>query len=246
MKKIQLTRKQQFKQYEDTCKNKTLTEGFVSAYVKSTKNAMESILNMGEAVHGIYIQMKNNELNESDLGYFCMRVGLDPKSSTFRKYKAIGENSKKFREYANKLPGTFSVLYEIATLDPDQFENLMKNTSFANHLTLEQVKKLVSKPRQITSTQNTSPKISNQPMNANTVSRYIEGVNSFSIKIATDIDRENLKQIITTLVEYRNKNWIKFSMPKVLQSGMGITREDRKNDEDDLKFFASILIDSEA
>lgn len=246
MKNIELSRQEQFKEYEKKCKNKNLTEDFIKSYGKSTKNAIESILNMGEAVYGIYCQVKNYELNSSDLGYFCMKVGLDQKSSTFRKYKAIGENAKKFRQYMNKMPGTFSVLYEIATLDADQFEKLMKNAFFSNHLTLEEVKKLVANPQRKNLSQNNATKAPASRLQTTVLSRYVEGVNSFSIRIAADLDSETFKSIIETLVHFRNNEWIKFDFPKVLQSRCGTTRKDRANNDDDLRFFSAIMVDDAA
>ena len=93
------------------CVNKTIADEFIHRYQSSTKNALENILCMGEAVYEIYQKVKLEELDQSDLEYFCQSVHLDPKGSTFRKYKAIGENACVFRLHLDKLPSTFSVLY---------------------------------------------------------------------------------------------------------------------------------------
>ena len=71
-------------------KNTTLTDEYVEKYMQATTDAVESILNMGLAVKEVYYKSKNGELNKHDLEYFCKSVGLDPKSSQFRKYKCIG------------------------------------------------------------------------------------------------------------------------------------------------------------
>jgi len=90
--------------------NKSIADEYVRRYQQSTKNAIEGILNMGEAVYEIYTKFKLKELSSSDLEYFCTSVNLDSKGSTFRKYKAIGRNADKFRLYMDKLPSSFSVL----------------------------------------------------------------------------------------------------------------------------------------
>ena len=79
--------------------NKSIADEYVRRYQQSTKNAIEGILNMGEAVHEIYTKFKSKELSEDDLEYFCTSVNLDSKGSSFRKYKAIGRNADKFRLY---------------------------------------------------------------------------------------------------------------------------------------------------
>jgi len=102
--------------------NKSIADEYVRRYQQSTKNAIEGILNMGEAVYEIYAKFKTGEIPEDALEYFCKSVNLDSKGSSFRKYKAIGRNADKFRLYMDKLPSSFSVLYEMATLDADEGE----------------------------------------------------------------------------------------------------------------------------
>ena len=64
------------------CKDKSLTQEFIEKYQKSTIGAIEQILNMGEAVLEIYELSKDGVLNQFDLNYFCMSVGINQKSST--------------------------------------------------------------------------------------------------------------------------------------------------------------------
>ena len=56
--------------------NKSITDEYVRRYQQSTKNAIEGILNMGEAVYEIYTKFKSKELSDSDLEYFCKSVHL--------------------------------------------------------------------------------------------------------------------------------------------------------------------------
>jgi hypothetical protein len=140
MKNLLVTTKNQL----TTCTNQSITDQFVQRYQKYTQNALENILCMGEAVFEIYHKVKSNELDNSDLEYFCQSVHLNPKSSTFRKYKAIGENAQKFRDHLNVMPNSFSVLYELATLDGDIFEVLISDNQIHNKLTLADIKRLTS------------------------------------------------------------------------------------------------------
>ena len=144
MSKNELTPLQKQQRLITKCKNKDVTDEFIQRYQQSTKNAIEQILLMGETVLELYELSKDGILNEHDLNYFCMNVGIDEKGSTFRKYKAIGENADRFREHLDKLPSAFSTLYEIATLDAITFEKIFINGENSQGLTLQQVKQLAN------------------------------------------------------------------------------------------------------
>lgn len=119
------------------CINQKMTDEYIRRYQTSTKNAIENILGMGEAVYEICLKSKSGELSKDDLEYFCKSVSLDSKGSTFRKYKAIGQNAIRFRECMERLPCSFSVLYEMATLSGDEFIALpLKVTKSVNGLTV--------------------------------------------------------------------------------------------------------------
>lgn len=200
---------------EIQCVNKSIADDFIRRYQSSTKNALENILCMGEAVNEIYQKTKSGELDKSDLEYFCQSVHLDPKSSTFRKYKAIGENSSRFREILEKLPPTFSVLYEMATLSSDDFENFTKNTVLSKSTTLEEFKQLVRKA------QVKSPALIPQSTNSRPVQRVKQvdvKENYFEFTASPDIQKWQLDEIVNTLNYYSEKKWIQFEKPQILTS----------------------------
>ena len=164
------------------CKDKTLTDEFIAKYQQSTKGAIEQILNMGESVLEVHELSKCGNLNEYDLNYFCMNVGINQKSSTFRKYKAIGENADRFRECMDKLPSAFSVLYELATLEADLFEKIVINGKYGKDLTLKQVRQLANKGNAVPS-KNSS--ITNSPtyVHPSQVAKVLKKINRFVIYI---------------------------------------------------------------
>jgi hypothetical protein len=212
--------------------NKDIADTYVRRYQESTKSAIESILNMGEAVYGIYTKFKANEISENDLEYFCESVNLDPKGSTFRKYKAIGRNADKFRLYMDKLPSSFTVLYEMATLDPDEFERFVVNCGFSKGITLEIFKKMMSKCSALTKNKLLNPpSIMFKPC---AVSKVIKKINRFDISIVRNLSPSDFDQIIATLTDYRNKGWIRFEDPAITESLTGDISEDDEvsNDEE--------------
>ena len=217
--------------------NKSIADEYVRRYQQSTKNAIEGILNMGEAVYEIYTKFKSKELSEDDLKYFCKSVNLDSKSSTFRKYKAIGRNADKFRLYMDKLPSSFSVLYEMATLDPDDFEKYVVKSGFSKGITLEIFKKMLSKSSTLTRKKLFNPPtLMAKPL---AVSRVIEKINRFNISIVRNLPPSDFDQIVAILTDYRNKGWIRFEDPEITES---LTEDISEDDEvsNDEKYFTTL------
>ena len=196
--------------------NKNIADEYVRRYQRSTKNAIEGILNMGEAVYEIYTKYKAGEIPGDDLEYFCKSVNLDSKGSSFRKYKAIGRNADKFRLYMDKLPSSFSVLYEMATLDADDFERYVVRTSFSKEITLEHLKKMMNKSSVLVKNKLLNPpSLRSKPL---ALSRVIRKINRLEISIVRDLPKSDFDRVVETLTDYRNKGWIRFEDPEITES----------------------------
>jgi hypothetical protein len=223
-----------------TCTNQSIADEFIKRYRVHTQSALENVLCMGEAVFEIYQQVKSGELDKSDLEYFCHTVHLDPKSSTFRKYKAIGENAPRFRQVIDKLPSSFSVLYEMTTLDAEDFEHYVIQFTFDKRLTLEQFKKIINKSHRIKKSNLFTPCALKTPRLQ--VAKYLQEINLFEITIVRDLHRKDFDEIIDTLTDYKNKGWIKFEIPTVTQYGSDSNTPSETEDEidDDMKYFQSL------
>ena len=207
-----------------SCIKKPIIEGYIHRYQSSTKNALENILYMGEAVNEIYQKVKSKELDNSDLEYFCQSVHLDPKGSTFRKYKAIGENASRFREVLEKLPPTFSVLYEMATLEADDFEFFTKNTTISKNTTLEEFKQMLHRSKSFNSSLHSLP--SKQVMRK-AAQQVQEKTNYFEFTVISSIKKSNLDEILNMLNRYKSQGWIHFEEPQIL-SFVDDTDDDEK------------------
>ena len=127
------------------CKDKKVTDAMIKKYRCDATSATESVISMSEVVSELNKKYIANEIDINDVNYFCTEVGLDKKSSQFRKYVCIGNNANRFKEYIKKFPSTISVLYEITTLDADIFESLIINDQIQPGLTLKQLKFLGGK-----------------------------------------------------------------------------------------------------
>ena len=196
------------------CKDKKLTEEFIMTYQKATKGAIDQILVMGESVLEVYELSKSEILNDYDLNYFCMSVGIEQKSSTFRKYKAIGENADKFRQYMDKMPSAFSVLYEIATLEADLFEKIVINGKYGKDLTLKQVRQLANKGNAVPS-KNSS--ITNSPtyVHPSQVAKVLKKINRFVIYISSNAKESELNSIVKMFDEYQKNGLLRYEIPEI-------------------------------
>lgn len=198
------------------CKNKVVTDEYILKYQTATSNAVESILNMGLAVKEVYYKSKNGELNSDDLQYFCQSVGLDPKSSTFRKYKCIGEKAAVFRQYLEQMPKSFSTLYAIATLDADTFDRLNMNGSISPALTEEQLKKLANKSQVVPARNRISVHNPNY-LRLKTLGSTLAEINRFSIYVYADLTEEKQEEVTRTLYQLQERGLIRFDMPDIVE-----------------------------
>jgi hypothetical protein len=221
-----------------TCTNKAIADEFVKRYRVHTQNALENILCMGEAVYEIYRKVKSAELDKSDLEYFCQTVHLDPRSSTFRKYKAIGENANRFRQYLDKLPSTFSVLYELATLDADEFERYVVRTKFSKNITLDELKRIINGTiKQKKGNYFVPPVLKTSRL---AVAKMVKKINRINLVVVRDLQESDFNQVIDTLTDFRNKGWINFDDPEMTDCLNDSDVIDTDEVDDDMKYFQSL------
>jgi hypothetical protein len=151
-------------------------------------------------------KQQSGELDKSDMKYFCFSVGLKREGSTFRKFEQIGKHSETFWKYIDKLPDSYTVLYEITTLDPNRFEELMSNNQITSYVTLKDIKKLGNK-------------LSKSSKNNNL---------SFNVRFNLDnISKEEVKNLITVikyLYQCSQKDILEFTVPKDSIGKIGLSK----------------------
>jgi len=202
-KRIKLTAVQKYETLASKVSNPSLVKELIEKYQSDTKNAVQNILNMCRTVRLLNDKVKSKELTEADLNYFCATVCLDKKSSTFRKYLCIADKAQLFEKYLEKVPASYTVLYEITTLDSDQFELLLKSKQLSNFITLNDVKKITGK----------TPNV--QLKNTSEV--------TLSVKFdTTSVSKESLQVIAEYYQHLKPLNDIEVVIPnaKVLQSAL--------------------------
>ncbi len=229
--KNKLTIQQKQQKLANRCKDISVTTRFIKNYQLATKNAIEQILNMGTAVKEVYELSKSGELNVYDLNYFCMNVGISQKSSTFRKYKAIGENADKFRLYMDRLPSAFSTLYEIATLDADTFEEIFINGYNCQGLTLKQIKHLAKKNNPVP-TKNNSKTSNPNYVSPASMKKLFKVMNRFPVYIPSTLTESKLNEVIKVFEDLQKNGLISFETPTI----MSYTND--KDDDNNLRLAA--------
>ena len=154
--RAKLTSIEKYQKLSKKLSNPSLVNELITRYQSDTKNAVQNILNMCKTVKEIYEKVKTSELTEQDLNYFCATVTIDKNSPTFRKYMCIADKAELFEKYLAKVPASYTVLYEITTLNPEQFELLIKSKQLSNFITLKELKQITGK----TPTANKTTKLS--------------------------------------------------------------------------------------
>jgi len=139
-----VTKNQKLATIATNCKDKALMDNMIETYQSSTKTAVENILNMCISVKEIDDKYKQKLINEFDVMYFCASVSLDRKSPTYRKYRKIGEHAARFMQHMDKLPSAYTVLFQITTLDPIKFEELVESEQITPSLSLEKLKQITN------------------------------------------------------------------------------------------------------
>jgi hypothetical protein len=156
---------------------------------------------------------KSGELDKTDMNYFCFSVGLKRDGSTFRKFEQIGKHSEIFWKYVDKLPDSYTVLYEITTLDPDKFEELMCNDEIHSYVTLRDVKRLGGKVPNV----NSSNKFSSSSVSPVQMKKLIKSINRFTITISRDISKTEFESIIKFLDKLQEKQLVRFEIPQITE-----------------------------
>src|SRR5512136_377789 len=80
-----------------------VVKNLAEQYRKFAKASGEDILGLAETVY-----IATRELNQRYLEEFYQEVGLDPKGTTARKLREIGEKLMRFQPYLEKLPNTWT------------------------------------------------------------------------------------------------------------------------------------------
>ena len=115
-----------------------VVKSLAEQYRKFAKASGEDILGLAETVY-----LANRELNLRFLEEFYQEVGLDPKGTTARKLKEIGEKLTRFQPYLDKLPNTWTTIYVLAKMDDHEFQRVADSGVLHPFVTLKAIEDVV-------------------------------------------------------------------------------------------------------
>ena len=95
-------------------------EALTQRYKAAAKKSCGAVVEMADT-----IVTADQELKGADSAAFYEAIGLHPKGSTVRKFRQIGKASSRFKPFLDRLPSTWTTLYQLAQLEVDEFERLM-------------------------------------------------------------------------------------------------------------------------
>lgn len=122
---------------------KPTVKDLVNRYRAIGKRSVRAILDLGILFSQAHAQLEKTELVE-----FYEKIGLPPKGSTGKKYKAIGAKASMLQAHIDLLPNDWTKLYELSLLETDQFDRLVQDGILCPDMTLQALKDHFKKPSQ--------------------------------------------------------------------------------------------------
>jgi hypothetical protein len=113
-------------------------EQYIERYRTHAKRTVESILKLGETV-----VEAEEQLSRLDIMIFCQEVGIEHNGPTFRKLRKIGQQSARFLPVIDRVPNSWTTVYELAKLDHDQFTSIVEAEALTATSTMKELKAFI-------------------------------------------------------------------------------------------------------
>ncbi len=113
-------------------------EQYVERYRYYARNTVESILKLGETV--LEAEAK---LSRLEIMIFCQEVGIDHNGPTFRKLRKIGQQASRFMPVIDRVPNSWTTVYELAKLENDKFATLVDSQALTATATMKELRAFI-------------------------------------------------------------------------------------------------------
>ena len=111
---------------------------YVSDYMLHYAACADAILSLAETCYEA-----KDKLTTPEFKQFSKEVRLDSSNATLSKYLKIGAASARFRKIENRLPSAWTVLYNLACLDKNDFDKVLPVIS--NDMTAKDIREALGK-----------------------------------------------------------------------------------------------------
>lgn len=113
-------------------------EQYVERYRHYAKNTVESILKLSETV--LEAEAK---LSRLEIMIFCQEVGIEHNGPTFRKLRKIGQQASRFLPVIDRVPNSWTTVYELAKLENDKFATLVDSQALTATATMKELREFI-------------------------------------------------------------------------------------------------------
>ena len=95
------------------------TVKYINQYRSFARQTAEAIIKLG-----LTLIEAEDKLNPVDFKLFCDEVSVPKNGSVYKKLRVIGGSAKRLLVCADRLPNTWTTIYKLASVTPDQFERV--------------------------------------------------------------------------------------------------------------------------
>ena len=110
----------------------------VNQYKLFAKASAQNILDLART-----LTAAKQALCIEDLDMFCDEVGLNRKSSTYRKLTLIGEMGARFAPHTEQMPAAWTTVYKLALLSDEEFDVVASDSRFSPFMTAKCITAIV-------------------------------------------------------------------------------------------------------
>jgi hypothetical protein len=107
---------------------------YVERFNKSMKQTAESIIDMGNTIYEA-----SRYLGPVPLEQFCKEIHMGSNNPMFKKLKKIGENHARLEANVTKLPNTWTTVYKLAAMSPEEFTKIIEANVLTPFVTAKEI-----------------------------------------------------------------------------------------------------------
>lgn len=160
-------------------------EKYSQQFLSLAKASTENTVAMCEVLHKAKLEFKEKDQKNVFFQELCKNIGYTKGANdpTIKKFLRIGESAERFRPYLDRLPNSWTTLYEITQLDDELFDRAMTEGAINIKMLGKEVKSL---------------KQANLPASEKRIA-LPEKKPSVEISLSAEIDKHSLESLLKEL-----------------------------------------------